>query len=580
MLINKKNHWFLAAAILFFGLAIVGGVRGYSPVPFWDMWDGYLWFFTKVSDGDWSAWWAQHNEHRIVLARLFFWMDLAFFGGQAWFLVCVNYTLMLVVCWLFVFIWKEVEPDHQGKWVGYFLFAWLFWWIQKNNLEWGFQSQFILAQLLPLISFYLLHRACIAGPKNNGFFIFSIFVGVLSIGSMANGILALPIMVVYALMAKMGWRRVLLITGYAIFSVSLYFYGYKAPGGHGSLRQAILTNPIGLLHYVLIYMGGPFSFGSKSSGLWTATIAGLFLVTSSMVFAWGVLRKYRDDSLKLALLAFILYVGGTAFGTAGGRLIFGVEQALESRYMTPSLMAWAAFFIIFYVNSPRLKKWMNQKLWIPLSLLLVLMLPQQLVALKAQNIVLYERSMAALALEMGVKDQAQIQHVFPSAEAIINLVGIPVERNYSVFGSDPLIDLREKLGKLSKIENTLMKECKGHLDAVDQVDNDPKYLKIRGWVWHENKNGSNELIEIVDSDMRIVGYGLIGHDRPDVARQINKKARYAGFKAYLMANYQGQNLFIYNQSMGCRLKINSPVASRHSLEMIDTQIKSTASDLI
>jgi hypothetical protein len=299
-----------------------------------------------------------------------------------------------------------------------------------------------------------------------------------------------------------------------------------------------------------------------------------------MVFAWGVLQKYRDDSLKLALLAFIVYVGGTAFGTGGGRLIFGVEQALESRYMTPSLMAWAAFFIIFYINSPRLKKWTKQKLWIPLSLLLVLMLPQQLLALKAQNIILYERSMAALALEMGVKDQPQIQHVFPSAEAIINLSGIPIERNYSVFGSAPLMDLREKLGKVLAANNRPMEECKGHLDAVDQVDNDPKYLKIRGWVWHENKNSDSQLIEIVDASMRIVGYGLIGHDRPDVAQQINKKARYAGFKAYLLASHQGQNLFVYDKNMGCRLKINGAVASSQTLEMIDTQIKSMASDLV
>jgi hypothetical protein len=41
-----------------------------------DMWNGYLGFFTKLSDGDWSAWWGQHNEHRIFLARLFFWFDL------------------------------------------------------------------------------------------------------------------------------------------------------------------------------------------------------------------------------------------------------------------------------------------------------------------------------------------------------------------------------------------------------------------------------------------------------------------------------------------------------------------------
>jgi hypothetical protein len=61
--------------ILMAGLAVAGVCRAYSPVPFSDMWDGYLHFFMQVSDGDSGAWWRQHNEHRIVLARLLFWIN-------------------------------------------------------------------------------------------------------------------------------------------------------------------------------------------------------------------------------------------------------------------------------------------------------------------------------------------------------------------------------------------------------------------------------------------------------------------------------------------------------------------------
>ena len=53
-------------------LAMIGGVRRYSPIPFGDMWNGTLGFFVRIQDGDYSAWWAQHNEHRIVLARILF----------------------------------------------------------------------------------------------------------------------------------------------------------------------------------------------------------------------------------------------------------------------------------------------------------------------------------------------------------------------------------------------------------------------------------------------------------------------------------------------------------------------------
>jgi hypothetical protein len=78
---------------------------------------------------------------------------------------------------------------------------------------------------------------------------------------------------------------------------------------------------------------------------------------------------------------FILYIGGTALATAGGRLIFGIEQALTSRYMTPSLMAWAALFVIIMpklVTSYERLKW---QLCMPLSLIILVMLPMQIKSL-------------------------------------------------------------------------------------------------------------------------------------------------------------------------------------------------------
>ncbi len=555
---DKKNLWFSLAALLFIGLAVVGGVRSYSPVPFWDMWDGYLGFYAKVSDGNWAAWWSQHNEHRIVLARLFFWLDLATFGGQGWFLVFVNYGLMLVVCWCFLKIWQEIESNKSSMWIGYFLAAWLFSWIQNNNLEWGFQSQFILAQLLPLLSFYYLHRACVADGKKYKLFLISIFWGILSIGSMANGILVLPLMVVFALITKMDWRKTLLIGLLAFVCVSLYFFEYKAPSGHGSLRDSILNNPIGLIHYVAIYMGGPFTFGANTNAIWLATTAGVLLIAFSIIFGWNAILKNRQDSLQTALLVFILYVGGTAFGTGGGRLIFGVEQALASRYMTPSLMAWVALFFLFYKNFSALRSWATSKLWVVLSLLLVLMLPQQLLALKSKTEMLYERKLAALALELGIRDQAQIGHVFPSADWALDLVKKPVEQNYSIFGTDPLINLRDHLGKIPKEKNKHLENCIGHLDAVEEVATDQKYLRIRGWLWDEHKKNDGELITIRNLNNQIVGYGLLGHDRPDVAKQINKEARHFGFKAYILASNQGQELFAYNSGMKCQLSVKIP----------------------
>ena len=45
---------FSSSALRSFGyLAVAGAVSAYSPVPFSDMWNGYLDFFVRASSGDW-----------------------------------------------------------------------------------------------------------------------------------------------------------------------------------------------------------------------------------------------------------------------------------------------------------------------------------------------------------------------------------------------------------------------------------------------------------------------------------------------------------------------------------------------
>ena len=116
------------------------------------------------------------------------------------------------------------------------------------------------------------------------------------------------------------------------------------------------------------------------------------------------------------MLCFILYIGRSAFGTAGGRAIFGAGQALTSRYMTPALMAWAAFFVLVV---PALKNMARGIRWfwgILFALLVMFMLSYQLRATTPRTEELYDRSLATLAIEMRIPDQTQIAHIFGNAE--------------------------------------------------------------------------------------------------------------------------------------------------------------------
>jgi hypothetical protein len=557
---HKITLLFGALAVAFIGLAVIGGFRAYSPVPYWDMWEGYLDFYFKLGTGDWSVWWAQHNEHRPVLAKIFFWMDLAWFHGSLWFLLVINYLLVFCICLVF-WLYAREEPAHQLEFLWFFLLAWLFSWAQEENFTWGFQNQFFLAQLLPLLAFYFLYLATTRQTKSTVYFSLAAIIGVLSIGSMANGVLVLPLLALYALTVRLAWRKIVFLAVLSIALVGVYFHDYLPPEGHGSLLLALRTNPLGLIQYVLLYLGGPFYylFGEGRVAQNLAQLAGLFFLMSSLAFAWKALRAPRESALPLALLTFILYIGLTALGTGGGRLIFGLKQALSSRYITPALMAWASLFILYLPALPRLPDKIKGKLWLPFLLLLMLMLPVQLKALQSHQRVIFERNLAALALALEIKDQVQIGNVYPHAEPTLTIAKKAAAGDLSVFGRPPLKNARERLGTQSALGATAAAPCQGHLDAGQQIIGEPRYLRVSGWIFNPATHTVPEVLNLADSQGRVVGLALTGQPRPDVAKAVvAPAAAFSGFKGYLSADQQGKTVTLVDTAASCQLRIQVP----------------------
>ena len=409
---------------VFLGLAIIGGYEAYSPVPMGDMWNGTLGFYVNASHGDWSSWWAQHNEHRILLSRILFWMEEAWFSGKGLFLLVTNYLLVAGVAILFFFIWRE-RSRGWGASFAVFLSVWLLSWIQNDNMIWGFQSQFVLAQLLPLMAFYFLHRASQSNSHGGRWFAASATCGVMALGSMANGVITLPLLTLLALALRMNHRRVIVLGALSIVGVFLYFHGYQAVGGHGSLTQSLKEIPEGVIDYMQVYLGGPFYFflGENPLSLMFARIASVVLVVGAILCLQKELSAPHRSSLALAMLCFILYIGGSAFGTAGGRAIFGAGQALTSRYMTPALMAWAAFFVLVVPGLKHMARGIRWFWGTLFALLVMSMLSYQLRATTPRTDELYDRSLATLAIEMRIPDQTQIAHIFGNAEWMLRIAG-------------------------------------------------------------------------------------------------------------------------------------------------------------
>ena len=509
----RLQHVCIFLVLLFPALAIVGAFRQYTPVPWMDMWDSYIGFYLQYLRGNGSAWWAQHNEHRIVLARIFFWMDLAWFSGAGWFLILVNYLLVLLTAVvLHAFIKAEMQfhaflPLNRLLLLTAMVVL-VFSWVQRDNLTWGFQSQFILAQLLPLTGFYCLQRSLQTVSSRHFWFAMACVMGVASLGTMANGVLALPVLLLYALWGRMDVWRILLLLLLTVAGDGFYFHDYVRPESHGDTVQTLLTHPLAFLQYVLLYLGAPFYrfFMGGYAGKAMAYLAGVTLMLGAMLLTLRRMTASGPERQAIGLHCFILYVGGTAAATASARLVFGLDSAFSGRYTTPTLMAWAAFLILAQsVWIPglvsRYRRWT-----LPAALLLLLMLVFQCKALRNVDARLFEQRVAALALALDIPDDEQVRQVYPVPDAVRPTARRAADLALSIFAAPDISQARQVMGA-TIAAGTTERICEGST-LVPTMLPGKQWMRIEGTIRLPDAS-SEEAVVMLDTTAHAVAYVLL-----------------------------------------------------------------------
>lgn len=563
---------FMIAALLAVLSAMLGAYRAYTPVPVGDMWDGLA--SAVIMSEDTSTWWALHNEHRIILSRILFWLDLSVFGGTGKFLIAINYVLVAVSAALFLRIgsdrWQRaLSQHHHSRWqqqiLGSLLVIWLFHWMQLENLTWSFQSQFFLAQLLPLAALYSMFRATDAEEAHSTrWYILGCILGVLSAGTMANGTVALPLLAVYALVTRQTRPRILALAVLAVLIPLLYFTDFVRPEQHGSLTSTLLGEPLAALTYVFLYIGSPFYYLLGAPGLEglgygvTLLATGIMAISSLSLLAFYLTRGADKHPLPVALIFYIAYIAGTALGTAGGRLVFGVEQALASRYTTPALMAWAAWFILVLPVILRAFQRYRVATTAAVTGFLVLLLYHQAQAIHQRYQSQHDRKLAGLAIELRVQDDAQLSHVYPFTESFHERFQFAPERNIGVFGIYPLVDRREQLGNI--YQDSPLPPCIGYLDFVEPIATDPAFYRVQGWLADRQSRRVPELITIINTASEVAGFALGGQPRDDVRAEVGRYARNAGFRGYIHADRLNEPARLIATDPTCELRLDMPAS--------------------
>ena len=348
----------IAIAVGIFAVSIaVDTVRSvvplFSPLPWFDEW-ATVDLLRAWQAGDKSGWdvlFSQHNEHRILLPRLVFFADDLLFRGQGWLSLAGIFLVQLLHAAMFAAVLWRAGPRRPGRWaVAGLVLALMFCLRQAENFSSAFQLQFVAVFAGATLTMLLFGLAVAHARRGRSLAVplgLSLAAAAGTTFTMANGLVAPVLLVLLALLARLRPRVVLLCAAWAALLAAVYLQGYE-PVAHHSRPVESLTHPVDLLLYVATYLGDVL--GSASTG--PAATFGALGIAATLVATLRVATQRPARAASLTLLGIMLFVGAGAAVTASGRLGFGVEQALASRYVTGSVTFWAAQLTYWWVDPP------------------------------------------------------------------------------------------------------------------------------------------------------------------------------------------------------------------------------------
>lgn len=536
-----RQHWMAWAAAVMAALVVlttsVYTFHSSTAVPYWDMFDGTLWFETQFSQGSWAALWAQHNEHRIVLAKLLFLLDFQIANGTTPFLHIVNLLLAGAMAWVLLLYSRSINGGPRLSILNALIVALCFSILQKQNFVDAFQSQFFLAYLLPLLSLYFAHRSVEDGDNRWGSFVAAVVCAAFAIISMANGVFALPVLLVYGILMRFSRKRIALLAVLSALGFLLYFYGYQRVGAHTSPLDAI-QDPKGLFLFLCAYMGHYIALG-------------FFVILAAIGAFVYYLPKRRFHSAEVALVGFVGFVLLSATITALGRLSFGIGAAHAERYATPVFAALSALFILY---RPMLREnlsaqfWRWQMVWRwPGFVLIIVVLLGQASTMRWVPERNFSHLMGALALELGLADQDTVGAIYPDAARALMLSTRAREVPQMIWAMAPIKDAKVLIG--TKIDVSAPITCKFFMDKVTQRIANSPMQRWDGWIGL----AADQMIYLTDEKGTVYGLGLVGGSRTDVQNVFAELGARTGFGLYAVHPLPKGGLFLGTKSTRCIL---------------------------
>lgn len=500
ILTGLVTAWLGMLGLYFFVTTIIGTIQLYSPIPFSDQWGGYVGFMHRLAEGQTSAWWAQHMEHRIVVARGLFWLDAKLFGARNVFLLTAG--MMLQGLTVLVLVWQTRRNNSPLPPVAVagLAMCFLFSWIQQENFTWGFQSQFFCVYLFSLSAF-AMHP-----PERH--WLVSVALAVLATLSMGNGVFVFGVLILQSFLLRQSKPDVVVPLVAGLIMAAIYFYGFHKPDvvfPHVPLIKAVFRIPA----FIVLFMGSPVF--ARGAGLFPAMAVGTVLIA---LVLWLAFRLYRAEQMtryRAFLIASYAFVLVSGCGAAAGRYRLGFGQAVVSRYDTPVLISWAclALLLIDITTSEARRK----IVLVGVAVVATWLMPFQMNAWHDTQMQ-FDRNLDVLSLKLGIDDPDIAGAIYPVASRPALRVDArwADDTEFGPFGYGWLHDAGLVRFSPDKVDPKI---CFGYMDTVVTK---PGVTTATGWVVTARQRKSPVLILLVDAAGQTVGYGVSGSIRYDVQK--------------------------------------------------------------
>ena len=474
-------------------------------------------------DSSWSRLFDQHNEHRIALPRLIFFTDLGWFRGSWYFTLGCLFLIQLLHAMLLTKLICSALSCHaiSRLMVGGIVVALMFSALQIRNLVWGLQVQFLGVFFIGTVALYFLLRSGTTSQTSHSVwkspFLVGAFSCVAATFTMANGLLLWVVGMMFGIKNTWSVKRLLVFWTLASLVWVVYFADFQF--------DPALPRPWDTIHqlwpvvqYMAVYLGNPISPAWRECAIVLGLLGMISTLLLSLSFTFDRAHRIFNSHALRTLLAIVVFVLLTALITALGRIEFGVEQAMASRYATPALIFWiatCALLLSIRVKSRLILLGIRQIGAVITLSVIFSALTFQLKIPEIEQQFRLTRLAAAASLLSNVYDKSVLEHIHPRPPQIMSVVDTLREHRLSLFSMEIADLIGQSLEQSLSI--TPRDQCAGHIDQVTDLASDRNGFRLRGWAIDRTRDKPADQIIFVSEGL-IRGVAFSGVERKDVEK--------------------------------------------------------------